>query len=150
MNGDILGQNEVSDAETYGVPRAQTEAFPSGEKEKCLSRFCPQKDEAGLLQMNGRLRFANDLAYDARHPIILPKDHPLTRLIILNRHEKLGHNLLTEVRSRFWIIKGRRTVRNVVEKCLGCRRLKAKPTGQRMAPLPKSRLQLPLRAFDRV
>ena len=152
---DVLGQNEISDAEIYWVRRAQTEAFPSGEKEKSLSRFCPQTDEAGLLRVNGRLRFADDVAYDAKHPIILPKDHPLTRLIIVHRHKRLGHNsgvehLLTEVRSRFWVIKGRRTIRNVVEQCLGCRRLKAKPIGQRMAPLPKSRLQLPLRAFDRV
>ena len=102
VNSDILGQNEISDAETHWVQRAQTEAFPSGEKEKCLSRFCPQKDEAGLLRVNSRLRFARDLAYNARHTIILPKDHPLTRLIILNRHKKLGHNsgvehLLTKV-----------------------------------------------------
>ena len=155
MIGDVLGHEEISNAETYWVRRAQTEAFPSGEKEKSLGRFCPRTDEAGLLRVNGRLRFAKDLAYDAKYPIILPKDHPLTRLIIVNRHEKIGHNsgaehLLTEVRSRFWVIKGRRTVRNIVEKCLGCRRLKATPTVQRMAPLSKSRLELPLRAFDRI
>ena len=44
----------------------------------------------------------------------------MTRLIIENRHEKIGHNSgvehrLTETRSRFWIIKGRRAVRTVVE-----------------------------------
>ena len=155
MKCDALEQSEISNAETYWVRTAQTEAFPSGEMEKRLSRFCPQPDEAGLLRVNGRLRFANDLAYDAKYPIILPKDHPLTRLIIVNRHEKIGHNsgvehLLTEVRSRFWVIKERRTVRSIVEKCLGCWRLKAKPIEQRMAPLPKSRLELPLRAFDRI
>lgn len=105
--------------------------------------------------MNGRLRYANDLAYDVKHPILLPKDHPLTRLIIANRHEKLGHNsgvehLLTEIRSRFWVVKGRRTVRNFIEQCRECRKIKAKPTGQMMAPLPKSRLELPLRAFARI
>ncbi len=52
---DVLGQNEISDAKIYWVRRAQTEAFPSGEKEKRLSRFCPQTDEAGLLRVNGRL-----------------------------------------------------------------------------------------------
>ena len=46
---DVLGQNEISDAEIYWVRRAQTEAFPSGEKEKSLSRFYPQTDEASLL-----------------------------------------------------------------------------------------------------
>ena len=80
-----------------------------------MTRFCPQRDEDGLLRISGRLRFADDLPHDVKHPIILPKDHPVTRLIIENRHEKIGHNsgvehLLTETRSRFWIIKGRRAV----------------------------------------
>ena len=152
---NVLQRAEISDAETFWIRRTQAEAFPNGEKENCLTRFCPQRDEDGLLRISGRLRFADDLPHDVKHPIIIPKDHPVTRLIIENRHEKIGHNsgvehLLTETRSRFWIIKGRRAVRTVVENCLKCWRSKAKPTVSVMAPLPKSRLQLPLRAFDRI
>ena len=47
-----------------------------------MTRFCPQRDEDGLLRISGRLRFADDLPHDVKHPIILPKDHPVTRLII--------------------------------------------------------------------
>ena len=99
---NVLGKNEISDAEIYWIRRAQSEAFPNGDKEKSLCSFCPQWDEDGLLRISGRLRFGDDLACDTRHPIILPKDHPLTRLIITNRHERLGHNsrvehLLTEI-----------------------------------------------------
>ena len=43
MNGDALGQNEIYNAETYWIRRAQIEAFPSGGKDKS---FCPQTDEA--------------------------------------------------------------------------------------------------------
>ena len=94
--------------------------------------------------------------YGVRHPILLPKDHTVTRLIIISAHVNLGHgsgveHVLTELRARFWIIKGRRTVRNTIEKCPGCRRrFTGKPTTQMMAPLPMSRLQCPLRAFERV
>ena len=116
----------------------------------------PKKDENGLLRSDGRLRNATDVPYGVRHSILLPKDHTVTRLIIISAHENLGHgsgveHVLTELRARFWIIKGRRTVRNTIEKCPGCRRrFTGKPTTQMMAPLPMSRLQCPLRAFERV
>ena len=80
----------------------------------------------------------------------------MTRLVIVDAHEKLGQgtgteHLLTELRSQSWIVKGRLMVRTVVENCPECRRkFLAKPVGQKMAPLPASRLTLPLRAFERI
>lgn len=106
--------------------------------------------------MDGRLRFADHLPYDTRHPILLPKGHAVTRLVIVDAHERLGHgtgveHVLTELRSRFWIVKGRRMVRSVTEACTECRRRFSTKTGnQIMAPLPKSRLQSSLRAFENV
>ena len=113
------------------------------------------RDEDGLLRADGRLRFADELPFDTRHPVLLPKDHPVTKLIIVDAHKKSGHgtgveHLLTELRSRYWVLKGR-AVRNVVKTCPECRRrFTAKQAGQMMAPLPKARVQLPLRAFERV
>ena len=121
-----------------------------------MLRFSPLLDKDGLLRLDGRLRLVEDLSYDTRHPVILPKNHPVTRLVIVDAHEKLGHgtgteHLLTELRSQFWIVKGRLMVRTVVENCPECRRkFLAKPVGQKMAPLPASRLTLPLRAFERI
>ena len=105
--------------------------------------------------MDGRLRLADELSYNTRHPILLPKDHVVTRLIIKDAHEELGHGsgveqVLTLLRSRFWIVKGRRAVRNIVESCAQCRRrFSVKTAEQKMAPLPRPRLQS-LRAFERV
>jgi hypothetical protein len=70
-------------------------------------------------------------------------------------HEKLGHGsgveqVLTELRSRFWIVKGRRVVRNIIESCAQCRRrFSVRKAGQKMAPLPRPRVHS-LRAFERV
>ena len=106
--------------------------------------------------MDGSLHLAEELPYDTRHPIILPKDHTVTRLIIVDSHEKLGHSsrtehLLTELCSKFWIVKRRLTVRTVVGRCPECRRrFCVKPAGQKMAPLLILRLTLLLRAFERV
>ena len=153
---NILLQSELSDAKTHWIRQAQVMSFPGKTKDKCLQRFSPQMDERGLLRVDGRLRLADELPYDTRHPIILPKDHPVTKLIIVDAHEKLGHgtgveHLLTELRSMFWVVKGRLMVRTIVGRCPGCiRRFRAKPAEQKMAPLPSSRVTLPLRAFERI
>ena len=41
--------------------------------------------------MDGRLRFADNLPYNTRHPILRPKNHPVTRLVIVYTYEGLGH-----------------------------------------------------------
>ena len=76
----ILLPTEISEAETFWIKQAQAQAFPGGENEGSLTQLNPKSDGDGLLQMDGRLHFADELPYDTRHPILLPKDHPLTRL----------------------------------------------------------------------
>jgi hypothetical protein len=113
------------------------------------------KGSDGVLRIDGRLRFADELPYNTRCPILLPKDHHFTRLIVLHAHRTLGHGsgtelTLTQLRTKFWIIQGRRVVRSIVETCPECRRrFSTKPASQRMAPLPKSRLSS-IRAFEKV
>ncbi len=154
--GDTLDPDELMKAENWWLRKTQTESFPMGEKQQTLARLNPKKDEDGLLRAYGRLQNACERPRDAKYPILLPKDHAITKLVIVDRHERLGHgtgteHLLAELRARFWVIKGRRAVRNVVESCPECRRLfSAKPAGQMMAPLPESRVTSPLRAFERV
>ena len=105
--------------------------------------------------MDGRLRHAVELPYDTKHPIILPKAHDVTRLIVTGVHESLGHGsgvelCLTHLCSRYWIVKGPKTVRSIVETCPQCRRQFSKKTAnQMMTPLPRPRLES-LRAFDKV
>ena len=113
---NVFASNELTNAENFWVRQAQAEAFPQGEKEKVLLQLSPQADSNGILRANGRLKYADDLPFDARHPILLPKHHPLTELIIKSEHQKLGHgtgveHLLRELRTRFWIPKGRKAIR---------------------------------------
>ena len=49
---NVLQRAEISDTETFWIRRTQAEAFPNGEKENCLTRFCPQRDEDGLLRIS--------------------------------------------------------------------------------------------------
>ncbi len=94
------------DAETFWVKHTQSEAFPNGVQEKSLVQLNPTKDDNGLLRINGRLHHTEDIPHETKHPILLPKNHPLTRLIVIDAHETLGHgsgveHTLTQLRARF-------------------------------------------------
>ena len=78
----ILRSSELSNAQK--ARKAQIESFPNREKDKRLLLFSPLLEKDGLPRLDGRLRLAEDLSYDTRHPVILPKNHPVTRLVIVD------------------------------------------------------------------
>ena len=97
----------------------------------------------GLLSVGGRLQSA-PADEDLKYPYILPNDHHVTELIIQHSHESVGHmgqeSVLSTLRERFWIVKGRSAVRRVLKKCVDCQNRKA-PTGEQfMAKLPEDRI----------
>ena len=83
------------------------------------------EDQDGVQRCKGRLGNAV-LPFDARFPIFLPSDNHLTALIIEECHRKVLHNgvkeTLTELRSRFWVPRGRQVVRRVIARCSVCKR----------------------------
>ena len=62
------------------------------------------------------------ITYDSKTPILLNDKHKLALLIVKNIHECYKHigliHTLTEVRQRFWIVRGRNFVREVLTKFL--------------------------------
>ena len=66
---------------------------------------------SGILRCRGRIDNATSLPYSTKHPILLPSNHPLTTLYIHQAHARVLHNgvkeTVTELRSRFWVVKGR-------------------------------------------
>ena len=50
---------------------------------------------------------------------------------------------------RFWLMQGQEEIRECEGECYECRKSKGKATHQAMAPLPKMRLKIALRAFAR-
>ena len=61
------------------------------------------------------------------HPILLPRDHHITILIIQDCHERVMHNgtkeTLLQLRSCFWVIKGRQLVKKLIQKCVICKKI---------------------------
>ena len=61
---------------------------------------------------------------ETRSPILLNDKQPLSKLIILNIHESNKHisakYTLNEFRQKFWLLCGRRIVRNIIRACVTC------------------------------
>ncbi|GFX39187.1 integrase catalytic domain-containing protein [Trichonephila clavipes] len=65
--------------------------------------------------------------------------------MVRDSHEKVFHGgvreTLLEIRERFWLIKGRQTVKNILKKCLICKRFSSTSGVQVTAPLPALRVE---------
>ena len=70
---------------------------------KSSSRFLSLStflDTEGVLRVRGRLRHAN-VSSDSKHPIIIPKSHPLTTMIVHHFHLKHQHAGLQSKEIRY-------------------------------------------------
>ena len=66
------------------------------------------------------------MGQDNEFPILLHQNSILTKLIILDSHEKLAHSgsysVLTELRRNFYIPKHFSTVKKSLKECVHCKR----------------------------
>ena len=96
----------------------------------------------GILRVGGRLKNA-PVAYDVKHPIILPNDSHYTELIIREHHKRVGHSGMghtwSSLRECDWIIRGGTTVRRILGKCVLCKKRNIFVNKQLMADLPSGR-----------
>ena len=110
-----------------------------------LFRLDPFLDEKGLLRIGGRLQRAT-LAYEVKHPIVVPKKSHITDLLIRQYHSQdqyhqgcgMTHNALRQ--AGYWIINGRSSVSRHLRKCTICRKLRGPAQVQKMANLPAERI----------
>lgn len=85
------------------------------------------------------------LSYDEQHPAILPTRSVITRLIILDAHERMFHTgpLGTSgyLHQRYWILRERQQVRLLIHKCVTCAKARPRSQQQMMGNLPAARVQ---------
>ena len=104
------------------------------------------EDENKVLRCRGRLGNA-PLDFESRYPVILPRDGHFTDLIIDQCHKTVKHNgvkdTLTELRSNFWIVKGRQKIKRFVTRCTVCKRVQGKSyDAPPQPPLPEFRVDV--------
>ena len=112
-------------------------------KDSHLNSLAIFLDKDEILRVGGRLDNSN-LSFDAKHPILLPKGHKLTKMIFQHYHLSNLHvgpqTLLYLVRQRYWALGGKDIARKEVHNCVTCFRARPKEVSQIMAPLPKDRV----------
>jgi len=162
IQGDLTA-DEIHEAEARIIAKVQQDSFaleysailankvlPSRSK---IQPLHPQIDEQGLLRLGGRLCDAECLSFETRFPIILPRRSWVTKVIVNSCHEQGHHAIGTNqtlalLSSKYWVISAREEIREWERECARCRKNKAKPHPQIMAPLPSIRLQMSMRAFS--
>lgn len=111
----------------------------------------PFIDKDNVIRVNGRLARA-PIANERKFPIILPRQHRLTRMIFEYEHLRLLHvgpqALLANVQLRFWPLHGRDIAKSVVRNCKVCFKFHPTFSVPLMAPLPKERVTIE-RPFNR-
>ena len=153
INSPLTGL-EIQNAEEWLISHVQEASFPQ-EIASC-KQHGPVKDSnlanlnpfmcptSHFLRVGGRIH-KSLLPEEEKHPIILPSNHPVVKLLIDDIHGCELHagveHTLSVLRQRFWVIKGRSTVRQTLRNCLICRHYQTKPFGQQMAPLPEDRIK---------
>lgn len=109
-----------------------------------LYKLDPFLDDNGILRVGGRLKLA-DMPFELRHPIILPRKHHVSDLIMRHFHERTEHSgrgmTINEIRSNgYWIIGCSSAVSWLIAKCVTCRKLRGNLQEQKMANLPVDRI----------
>ena len=116
-----------------------------GKRQSRLTNMNPFIDGDLILRAGSRIGEA-DVAYDTKYPIILPSKSAHVQSLILHAHCVLGHALTTHLfhflRRRFMILGGKAAITRIIRYCVGCQKEDKRPTAQKMAPLPESRVTI--------
>ncbi|XP_063955063.1 uncharacterized protein LOC135153986 [Lytechinus pictus] len=121
-------------------------------KNSKIYKLDPKMDD-GLLRVGGRLS-RSSLPHEANHPVILPKDSHVTMLILRKIHEVSGHSgrnhMISILHQKYWITGASSLIRNMVGKCVMCKRQRGKVMEQQMSDLPEDRIRPDEPPFTRV
>ncbi|CAL8119444.1 unnamed protein product [Orchesella dallaii] len=114
-----------------------------------LNSLNPFLDGNGIIRVGGRVE-KSDLPSNQKHPIIIPHNHHFTSLLINQIHLTLSHGgnklVWCYLRTKYWLINARNTIRFILRKCTVCRRHRSDGMKQLMGSLPSPRVN-PGRTF---
>ena len=152
--GKMLCANDLKEASLALCQLAQIESYKEDYEDLQANRALPHNSSllplqpiffGGVIRVGGRLNKA-PIPFEAKHQVILPPSHPISKLVVQDLHEKHLHvgreHTLALVRQQFWIPQGKSLARKIVNDCLLCRRRRTKPKVPVMADLPRERLAL--------
>jgi hypothetical protein len=170
INRKHLSQEELSLARNTIIRQAQFDEYPEEivtlilnkdrqhDQQKFIAKsssiyLCsPYLDENGILRIRGRIDLAENIHHDTKRPVILPRQHQITKLLMKCYHRIYHHRnnetVVNELRQKYYIPKLRVVLKSVIKhECQACKNRKAKPEPPEMASLPFGRLAVGFRPF---
>lgn len=116
-----------------------------------LYKLSPMVDKDGVIRMDGRIGTAPNVPTEAKYPVILAANHPVTILFVDYYHRKFNHqnreSVVNELRQKIYVAGLRNLVKKVSSRCQWCRVHTATPSPPKMGPLPRARLEAFQRPF---
>ncbi|XP_055605500.1 uncharacterized protein LOC129753678 [Uranotaenia lowii] len=120
-------------------------------KSSKLYRLSPFVDTHGVMRIHSRTKTCQYTDLHSKNPIVLPREHHMTRLIVQHFHKNLYHRnhetAINQLRLRYDIPKLRVVYRTMRGNCQRCKNEKASPEPPPMADLPEARLAAFCRPF---
>ncbi|XP_045535769.1 uncharacterized protein LOC123721327 [Papilio machaon] len=124
----------------------EIEAIRAGKnvsKNNGLISLNPYLDDRGLMRVGGRIQ-NSQLDDNMKHPIIVPYQSHLTKLLISDAHQRVLHGgpqlTLNFLRSKYWIVRGKQLIKAHIHNCVPCIRHAAVTRNQLMGQLPSCRV----------
>ncbi|XP_062538287.1 uncharacterized protein LOC134206576 [Armigeres subalbatus] len=121
-------------------------------KSSPLFRLCPFVDERGILRIRGRTNACQYIDRNTANPIILPREHGITKLVVLDVHRRFLHQnheiVINELKQRYYIPRVKAVYKSIRNNCQVCKNERARPQPPLMADLPPSRLAAYSRPFS--
>ncbi|KAF2884418.1 hypothetical protein ILUMI_21758 [Ignelater luminosus] len=134
-----LSAREFCEAEKTVLRFVQEESF-SGNQDSRIKDFRVYTDRDNLIRIKTLITQRDD-DINFREPVVLNPKHPVVMSLISHYHEKLHvgvQTVLNEIREKFWILQGRKSVWMIVNKCIICKRYKASHVNAELVALPKN------------
>ena len=151
---EVPTAEEIKEAKLYWLLLVQAEYYseelarlktkePIKLTSKILQLTPYLEEESGLLRMKGRIE-NSQLTEDEKHPIILPHQSHIVRLIVEDTHQTelcAGvEQTLIALRNEYWVTHARSLVKNVKKSCLQCLINMPNRITVPMAQLPEDRV----------
>lgn len=158
---EYLTAQEIREAENFWCQIAQQEDFVEEynllkldkpvPKRSPIYKLSPFLGDDGLIRISGRINNAECVSRGTKEPVIMPKSHIITKLIVKQYHEDFKHqnqeSICAAIRTKFWIPSLRQLVRSIKNNCQECKNRNAMPKPPLMGQLPIDRLSPYLRPF---
>ncbi|GBN28275.1 hypothetical protein AVEN_260534-1 [Araneus ventricosus] len=131
-----LSQSEIEYSEKKLFRLVQSYYLSDAKSSNFIETFL---DNEGILRVKTKIINRND-DRSFLYSILLPEKCEFTKLLIRTVHRKNCHTgiqmMLCLLREIYWIIRARKTIKNVLYNCVVCKRFKVKSMSSEPTPLP--------------